>query len=470
MTEIRWLAVLCGLAAWTMGATASAQTANAIATAETQLGNLIPSEYGPTPALPAPDKSLFPTVETAKAIGWSKGVEPASAHGTMVTAFAVGLQHPRSLYVLPNGDVLVAETDAPPKPDDAKGISGEIHKLVMRHAGSGQHPSPNRIILLRDAARSGHAQQRFTFLTGLNSPFGMVLVGENLYIADTDAVLRFPYHAGDTAIRAQPTKITDLPAGTINHHWTKSLAASPDGRTLYVGVGSNSNAAENGLAAEYERAAIWKIDLATGNHELFVTGTRNPTSLAWEPDSQLLWAAVNERDEIGDHLPPDYITSLHQGDFYGWPFSYYGQHIDDRVKPQDPALVTKAIPPDYAVGAHTAPLGLTWATGSTLPAPFQHGMFVSQHGSWNRKAKSGYQVIFVPFDQGKPNGMPTVVLAGFLTKDGKDAQGRPVALAMDAQGALLVADDVGGSIWRVSAATAPSTANDTVYNKPNIAR
>jgi glucose/arabinose dehydrogenase len=458
MSLQRMLAALCGTTACWLSVTAYAQTANAVAAAETQLGNLVLSEYGPTPTLPAPDTSLIPTVETAKAIGWPNGGRPASAPGTLVTAYAVGLQHPRSLYVLPNGDVLVAETDAPPKPDDSKGISGEIHKLVMRHAGSGEHPSPNRIVLLRDTGHSGHAQQRFTFLTGLNSPFGMVLVGENLYVADTDAVLRFPYESGDTTIRARPTKLTDLPAGTINHHWTKSLTASPDGKTLYVGVGSNSNAAENGLAAEYERAAIWKIDVATGNHELFATGTRNPTSLAWEPESRVLWAAVNERDEIGDHLPPDYITSLHQGDFYGWPFSYYGQHVDDRVKPQNAALVAKAIAPDYAVGAHTAPLGLTWAAGSTLPAPFQHGMFVSQHGSWNRKAKSGYQVIFVPFDQGKPDGMPTVLLAGFLTKDGKDAQGRPVALAMDSQGGLLVADDVGGSVWRVSAAGVPSSA------------
>jgi glucose/arabinose dehydrogenase len=353
---------------------------------------------------------------------------------------------------------LVAEAEAPPKPDDAKGVSGEVHKLVMRRAGSGAEESANRITLLRDTRGDGTAVERHIFLQGLNSPIGMALIGDTFYVADSDAVLRFPYHSGDTEIRAEPVKVAALPAGTINHHWTKTLVASPDGRKLFVGVGSNSNAAENGLEAESERAAVWEIDPLTGNHRVFASGLRNPVGLAWEPASGQLWAAVNERDELGDHVPPDYMTALHDGAFYGWPFSYYGQHLDDRVTPQNPDLVAKAIAPDYALGAHTASLGLCWSTGSKLPE-FQHGMFVGQHGSWNRKEYSGYKVVYVAFAQGKPAGAPVEVLGGFLDANHR-ALGRPVGVAMDKRGALLVADDVGNVVWRVSrAAHAPTAAN-----------
>jgi glucose/arabinose dehydrogenase len=416
-------------------------------------------EYGAAPSIPGPKKSFVPTVHIAKAEGWKNGMTPRAANGTAVAAFAEGLSHPRWLYVLPNGDVLVAETEAPSKPDDSKGVSGEVHKLVMKRAGSGSQSSANRITLLRDTKGDGSAVERHIFLQGLNSPIGMALVGDTFYVADSDAVLRFPYTQGETEIRAAPVKVTALPAGTINHHWTKSLIASPDGRKLYVGVGSNSNAAENGLEVERERAAVWEIDPKTGSHRVFASGLRNPVGLAWEPDSGELWVAVNERDELGDHVPPDYMTALHDGAFYGWPFSYYGQHVDERVKPQNPELVAKAIPPDYALGAHTASLGLCWSGGSNLPE-FQHGMFVGQHGSWNRKTFSGYKVVFVAFAQGKPAGVPVDVLSGFLDADHR-ALGRPVGVAIDKRGALLVADDVGNTIWRVSRAVhAPTASND----------
>jgi glucose/arabinose dehydrogenase len=409
-----------------------------------------PSEYGPSPTLGAPVKSVLPTLHIAPAIGWPAGGKPTAASGTTVEAFARDLDHPRWLYVLPNGDVLVAESDAPAKPDDAKGITGKIRKLVMKRAGSGSRPSANRITLLRDT-RDGGPPQRHLFLQGLNSPIGMALIGNDFYVADSDALLRFPYHTGDTEIRAQPTQVTALPAGTINHHWTKSLLASRDGRKLYVGVGSNSNAAENGLDVEAERASVWEIDPQSGSHRIFASGLRNPVGLAWEPDTGALWASINERDELGDHLPPDYMTAVREGAFYGWPFSYYGRHIDERVKPQSPAMVAKAVVPDYALGAHTASLGLCWSAESKLPAPFQHGMFVGQHGSWNRKTRSGYKVVFVHFADGKPVGLPIDVLTGFLDSKGR-AWGRPVGVAVDGRGALLVADDVGDTIWRVTSA------------------
>ncbi len=351
--------------------------------------------------------------------------------------------------MLPNGDVLVAETNAPPKPDDGTGIRGWVMKKVMGRAGAGV-PSANRITLLRDQDHDGIAETRTAFLENLNSPFGMALVGNDLYIADTDQLLRFHYENGDTAIKSQPIKVLDLPGGTLNHHWTKNVIASKDGSKLYVTVGSNSNVAENGLDKEEGRAAIWEVDRATGNHRIFASGLRNPNGLSWEPQSGALWTAVNERDEIGSDLVPDYITSVKDGAFYGWPFSYYGQHVDVRVEPQNPDMVAKAIAPDYAVGPHTASLGLTFAEGSRLPAPFTQGAFVGQHGSWNRKPHSGYKVIFVPFDAGKPSGQPVDVLTGFLN-DQEKAMGRPVGVVIDQQGALLVADDVGNKVWRVSA-------------------
>ena len=408
---------------------------------------------GPTPTLPEPNKTLIPTLNIAPAIGWPQGAKPIAAPGTQVAAFAEGLDHPRWLYVLPNGDVLVAETNAPPKPDDSKGIRGWVMGKVMGRAGAAV-PSANRITLLRDQDHDGVAETRTVLIDQLNSPFGMTLVGNDLYVADTDRLLRFPYRTGDTQISVAPTKVVDLPGGTLNHHWTKNVIASKDGSKLYVTVGSNSNVGENGLDQEQGRAAIWEVDRASGQQRIFASGLRNPNGLAWEPHSGRLWTAVNERDEIGSDLVPDYITSVQDGAFYGWPFSYYGQHVDVRVTPQNPQQVAKAIAPDYAVGPHTASLGLAFAEGSQLPAPFTQGAFIGQHGSWNRQPHSGYKVIFVPFANGKPQGAPIDLLTGFLNADEK-AMGRPVGVAVDKQGALLVADDVGNTIWRVSASKAP---------------
>ncbi|MEJ3663600.1 sorbosone dehydrogenase family protein [Pseudomonas fragi] len=402
---------------------------------------------GPSPKLPEPNKTLIPTVNIAPAIGWANGATPTAAAGLKVAAFAEHLDHPRWLYVLPNGDVLVAETNSPAKPDDSKGIKGWIADKVMARAGAGV-PSANRITLLRDADHDGVAETRTVFIENLNSPFGMTLVGNDLYVADTDKLLRFPYQPGEDRISAQPVKVADLPGGPLNHHWTKNVIASPDGKKLYVTVGSNSNVGENGMDQEQGRAAIWEVDPTTGSQRIFASGLRNPNGMAWEPVTGKLWTAVNERDEIGSDLVPDYITSVQDGGFYGWPYSYYGQHVDARVNPQNPELVAKAIAPDYAVGPHTASLGLSFAEGSKLPG-FTEGVFIGQHGSWNRKPHSGYKVIFVPFAQGKPTGMPIDVLSGFLNKDEK-AMGRPVGVVIDKQGDLLVADDVGNKVWRVS--------------------
>ena len=403
---------------------------------------------GPSPKLPEPNKTLIPTVNIAPAVGWANGAKPTAAPGTQVAAFAEGLDHPRWLYVLPNGDVLVAETNAPPKPEDSKGIRGWVMGKVMDRAGAAV-PSANRITLLRDGNHDGVAETRSSFIENLNSPFGMTLVGNDLYVADTDRLLRFTYVEGQTSITSKPMKVIDLPAGPLNHHWTKNVIASQDGSKLYVTVGSNSNVGENGLEQEQGRAAIWEVDRATGNQRIFASGLRNPNGMAWEPSSGKLWTAVNERDEIGSDLVPDYITSVKDGGFYGWPFSYFGQHVDARVSPQDPDRVAQAIAPDYAVGPHTASLGLTFAQGSTLPAPFTEGAFIGQHGSWNRNPHSGYKVIFVPFSGGKPSGQPMDVLSGFLNQD-EEAMGRPVGVVIDRQGSLLVADDVGNKVWRVS--------------------
>ncbi|WP_226405050.1 PQQ-dependent sugar dehydrogenase [Ferribacterium limneticum] len=404
---------------------------------------------GLRPTLPPPVRTTTPTVNIAPAIGWPAGTKPTAAPGTRVAAFANGLDHPRWLYVLPNGDVLVAETNAPPKPDDAKGIKGWVMGLVMKRAGAGV-PSANRITLLRDSDGDGVADFRAVLLEGLNSPFGMALVGNDLYVANSDAVLRFPYAAGDTHISVPGRKVVALPAGSINHHWTKNLIPSQDGSKLYVTVGSNSNVAERGMAVEEGRAAIWEVDARTGSHRIFASGLRNPNGLAWEKQTGMLWTVVNERDELGSDLVPDYLTSVRDGGFYGWPYSYYGQHVDERVTPQRPDLVAKAIAPDYALGPHTASLGLASSSGTSLPASFASGMFVGQHGSWNRQPASGYKVIFVPFANGTPDGgLPVDVLTGFLDEKGK-AYGRPVGVALDKHGALLVADDVGNVIWRVT--------------------
>lgn len=403
---------------------------------------------GPAPTLPEPRRSLVPTVNIAPAQGWLGASAPTGPAGTQVQRYAQGLDHPRWLLVLPNGDVLVAETNAPAKPAGAGGIRGWIMGLVMKRAGAAT-PSANRITLLRDTQGKGVADQRFVLLEGLHSPFGMAWVNGALYVANTDAVLRFPHVLGETRIAAPGVKVADLPAGSINHHWTKSLLPSPDGRQLYITVGSNSNAGERGVAAEEGRAAIWQFDVASGTLRPFATGLHNPNGMAWEPETGLLWTAVNERDELGSDLVPDYLTAVHDGAFYGWPYSWYGGHIDSRVQPPRPDLVARARVPDYALGPHTASLGLAWSGGTKLPEAYAKGMFVGQHGSWNRRPHSGYKVVFVPFAHGRPSGQPVDVLTGFLSADGR-AFGRPVGVALDRRGALLVADDVGNVIWRVS--------------------
>jgi glucose/arabinose dehydrogenase len=433
LRALTWMALLAGLA----GCGESARLS-------------VREGMGPEPELPAPVRRLIPTVAVAPATGWPEGAMPTPAAGLAVDAFARGLAHPRWLYVLPNGDVLVAETDAPPKPEDGKGFKGFMMKLMMRRAGSG-HPSANRITLLRDADGDGVAETRSVLLQGLNSPFGMALVGDTLYVANTDAVVAVPYRAGDTQVAAVPRKLADLPGGPINHHWTKSLVASRDGTRLYAGIGSNSNVGDNGMAAETDRAAILEIDPSSGGTRVYASGLRNPVGMDFQPDSGALWVAVNERDELGSDLVPDYMTAVREGGFYGWPWSYYGQHVDTRPQPQRPDMAARAIVPDYALGPHTASLGLVFYDGALLPGQYRHGAFVGQHGSWNRRPPSGYKVIFVPFADGVPRGEAQDVLTGFLDARGR-ALGRPVGLAVAKDGALLVADDVGGSVWRVAPA------------------
>lgn len=401
---------------------------------------------GPAPTLPEPKKSLIPTVDIAPAKGWNGG-KPLAAQGLEVSAMATGLDHPRWLYVLPNGDVLVAESNKPQTPESKQsGIRAWVMGKVMAKAGAGV-PSADRITLLRDSDGDGLAETRGIFLKNLHSPFGMALVGETLYVANADGIVRVPYKTGATEITETPQKVAPLPAG-LNHHWTKNILASKDGSKLYATVGSNSNVGENGMEIEVNRAAILEVDVRTGGTRLFASGLRNPNGMAWEPQTGVLWTVANERDEIGSDLVPDYLTSVKEGAFYGWPYSYYGQHVDERVKPPRPDLVAKAIPPDYALGAHVAALGLTFAEGAKLGPLFTNGAFIGQHGSWNRKPLSGYNVVYVPFANGKPNGKPVEVLSGFVDKNG-DALGRPVGVAIDKAGALLVADDVGNAVWRV---------------------
>lgn len=402
--------------------------------------------YGPNPTLPRPKASWLPTVKIADAVGWKEGDKPVAASGGQITAFATGLQHPRWLYELPNGDILVAESDAPPKPEGKSGgIRGWIQGLFMKKAGS-KTPSADRISLLRDQDGDGVAETKSVYLKNLTSPFGMALVGDQLYIANADAVVRVPYIAGETSNGASPVRVAALPAGR-NHHWTKSLLASEDGTKLYVGVGSNSNVGENGMAEEERRAAVLEIDTASGATQVFASGLRNPVGIDWNPVTKELWVAVNERDEIGDDLVPDYMTSVKRDGFYGWPYSYYGQNVDDRVEPPRPELVAKAIKPDYALGSHTASLGLTFVKDGRMGQSFQGGAFIGQHGSWNRATPVGYRVIFVPFAEGKPSGMPKPVMTGFLSDKG-EAKGRPVGVLVDRKNGLLVADDVGNAVWR----------------------
>jgi glucose/arabinose dehydrogenase len=406
---------------------------------------------GPAPTLPAPRPERIPTIEVADAVGWPTGRTPTAAPGLRVAVFAEHLEHPRWLHVLPNGDVLVAETAAPERPAEGTGLRGRFMGHFMRKAGS-VVPSADRITLLRDADGDGRAELRSPFLERMHSPFGMALVGDELYVANTDAIVRFPYRPGATRIAAEGTRLVELPAGPRNHHWTKNVIASPDGRRLYATIGSNSNVAEHGMQEEEGRAAIWEIDRATGRSRPFATGLRNPNGLAWVPETGALWTAVNERDELGGDLVPDYMTSVRDGGFYGWPYSYFGGHVDARVQSQRPDLVASAIAPDYALGPHTASLGLAYATRTALTDRLQQGMFVGQHGSWNRKPRSGYRVVFVPFTAGQPSGPPVDVLTGFVDDEKDETFGRPVGVAIDRHGALLVADDVGDVVWRVTRA------------------
>jgi glucose/arabinose dehydrogenase len=412
-------------------------------------------EIGANPMLPALQQYLLPPIRIAKPVAWGDDT-PKVPQGLQVRALATGFQHPRSLYVLPNGDVLVVESNGPKAPVfRPKDI---ITGWVQWFAGA-QAKDANRITLLHDINGDGIPKVRTVFLDHLNSPFGVALVGHDLYVANTDAIVRYPYQDGESSITDPGTKLTDLPGGPIDHHWTKPLLASPDGSKLYVGVGSNSNITENGIGAEYERAAIWEVDRATGAHRIYASGLRNPTGLQWEPVTGKLWAVANERDEIGPDLVPDYLTSVQDGGFYGWPYSYYGEHLDPRVQPQRPDLVAKAIVPDYALSSHVAPLGLAMYSGSELPGSYRGGAFVGEHGSWDRTPLNGYKVVFVPFSGGKPSGPAQDVVTGFL--DANDhARGRPVGLAVDRSGALLIADDVGDAVWRVSSAR-PTTSQKT---------
>ena len=407
----------------------------------------IPSGIGGSPGLPEPEQSLVPTLNAAKAVGWEAHETPVAAEGFQVYAYARNLKHPRWLYMLPNGDVLVAETNAPDRPDDAKGIKGWVAGKMMARAGA-TVPSANRITLLRDANGDGRVELQVTLIDQLSSPFGMALVGDRLFVANSDAIVAFPYREGDIRIDAPGVVLATLPAGTLNHHWTKSLVASADGSTLYVGVGSNSNIGENGMDKEVDRAAILAVDVASGRTRVFASGLRNPVGMAWQPSTGALWTVVNERDELGNDLVPDYLTAVRDGDFFGWPYSYFGHHLDPRIAPQRPDLVAKARAPDYALGAHTASLGLAFYDGQAFPARYRGGAFIGQHGSWNRKPRSGYQVVFVPFAAGRPSGEMEPVLTGFLDGEGQ-ARGRPVGVAVDKAGALLVADDVGDIVWRL---------------------
>jgi len=403
---------------------------------------------GPRPQLPPPENALIPAIKVSKATGWPQGMTPAAAPGLKVNAFATGLNHPRWIYALPNGDVLVAETSAPGTDPGPPGLKGYFFRKFDKKAG-GAVPSANRIMLLRDVDGDGRAETQSVLLSGLRSPFGMALVGGELFVANADSLIAVPFQPGMTSVAARPRLVARLPAGR-NHHWTKSLVASPDGRWLYVGVGSNSNVGENGMDIEQGHAAILRVDPRSGAATIFASGLRNPVGIDFNPWSGALWTAVNERDEIGSDLVPDYITSVREGGFYGWPYSYYGQHVDVRVKPPRPDLVATAIPPDFALGAHVAALGLTFSTGQRLGPTFAQGAFVGEHGSWNRIPQSGYKVVFVPFAGAQPNGMPMDVLTGFVSGD--KAFGRPVGVQIARDGSLLVADDVGNTIWRVTAA------------------
>jgi glucose/arabinose dehydrogenase len=406
-----------------------------------------PVQYGPNPTLPTPNRGLLPTMKIASPAGWGDQ-RPIVPQGYMITAIATDLNIPRQTLVLPNGDILVAEGRGGNAP---KLTPKDVIASYIKAKGTTQVKSGNRLTLLRDANGDGTYEGRTIFAENLNAPYGLALVGGNLYVANQDALVRFTYRPGQTRASGPPVVVTPLPSA-INHHWTKALAASPDGRFLYVGVGSNSNITERGMNVETDRAMVWQVDAQTGAHRQFATGLRNPPALAVQPGTRQLWAVVNERDEIGPNLAPDYLTSVREGGFYGWPYSYWGQHVDERVRPQDPRKVASAITPDYSLGSHVATLGLAFSTPAMGPR-FADGAFVGEHGSWNRTPPSGYRVVFVPFRNGRPAGPPIDVVTNFMGKDGK-TRGRPVGVTVDPRGALIVADDLSNTIWRVTPARA----------------
>jgi glucose/arabinose dehydrogenase len=404
-------------------------------------------QAGSNPPLPNARNFFTPPMQVPKYVGWHNGETPKVADGLKIEAIATGLAHPRQVYVLPNGDILVAESNSPN--EEAVTTPKQLIAGIIEGRSGKKAQGANRISLLRKRGDGSGEWDKHVFIEHLHSPFGMQLIGDTLYVADTDAILKFPYQTGETSISAPGVELADLP-DTINHHWTKSLLASPDGKKLYVGVGSNSNVGENGLEVEYRRADVLEVDVATGGSRIYAAGIRNPTGLQWEPKSGQLWAIANERDEIGADLVPDYLTSVKENAFYGWPYSYYGQHVDKRAQPQRPDLVAKAIPPDYAIGSHVAPLGLWFYTGSNLPAQYQGGAFIGEHGSWDRSPLSGYVVAYVPFQDGKPTGAPQPVVTGFVSNDQKEIYGAPVGVTQDKDGALVIADDVGNVVWRVT--------------------
>lgn len=406
-------------------------------------------QAGANPPMPEARNFFAPPMQVPKHVGWKDGAAPKVADGLKIEKIASRLVHPRQVYALPNGDVLVAESNSPD--EEAVTTPKQLIAGLIESKSGKKAKGANRITLLRKSADGSGEWERHVFIDNLHSPFGMQLIGDTLYVADTDAILKFPYKTGETSINERGVELADLP-DTINHHWTKSLLASRDGKKLYVGVGSNSNVGENGLDVEYRRADVLEVDAATGASRIYAAGIRNPTGLQWEPKTGQLWAVANERDEIGADLVPDYLTSVKENAFYGWPYSYYGQHVDPRAQPQRPDLVAKAIPPDFAIGSHVAPLGLMFYTGNSLPAQYRGGAFIGEHGSWDRSPLSGYVVSYVAFENGKPVGAPKDVVTGFTSADQKELYGAPVGVAQDREGGLLIADDVGNAVWRVSGA------------------
>ncbi|MBE7186023.1 MAG: PQQ-dependent sugar dehydrogenase [Methylobacterium mesophilicum] len=429
----------------------------------------VSTQIGPDPKLPEPQQYLLPDLKVAEVVGWRDGQTPKVPDGLAITAYATDLANPRTVHTLPNGDVLVVQSRGPEseplsRPKDM--IRGWI--MSIAHGDGGTPKESNLVTLLRDTDRDGKVDERFDLLKGLHSPFGLAWTEDTLYVAATDAVLAYPYKLGETSITAAPKTLTPLPGGPIDHHWTKDLALSPDGKYLYASVGSNSNITENGLEAEKGRAAVWQIDRQTGAARVYASGLRNPNGLTFQPDTGVLWAVANERDELGPNLVPDYMTSVKEGAFYGWPWSYYGGHVDARVHPPRPDMVAKAIPPDYALSSHVAALGLTFSKGSALPGPYANGAFIGEHGSWNRDAYNGYKVVYVPFESGQPAGKAQDVVTGFI--DGDDTHGRPVGVGIDGTGALLVADDAGNTVWRVAAADGSVTPRPVATDQIPTAR